>query len=248
MIDRITNALSRRHVLLGLAASATAATATGATAAPQENPELVSLADALPATLAAYVAARDDVARIVAEWSPQWPVPAPEIVRYGEGTRLHAGIDGAGIATLCKRGVAAVDYLGTPESFEASAAYHARMAAIKAKTKSKRGMKFQVTWAERERAAIAPARAYWSEVERITEASGIEAATAQRTVTLDALHSHVDAIMRVDDWTITGAIIKAQALGAWGEADRFRRSFNTEGPAWADLLASSILRHAGGAA
>ena len=249
MIDRITAALSRRHVLLGLAASATAATATGATAAPQENPELVSLADDLPAILAAYVAARETVAWIVAEWSPQWPVPAPEIFRFGEGCHRHVGIDGAGIVTPWGvKGVMQVQHLGTPATFEASAAYHERRAAMKAKTKSRRGMKSELLWAERDRAAVEPARAYWSEVERIKAASGIEVATAERTATLDALHRHVDAIMRADDWTITGAIIKAQALGAWREADHIARGFNLDGPAWADLLAGSILRHAGGAA
>lgn len=248
MIDRITAALSRRHVLLGLAASATAATAAGATAAQQENPELVSLADALPATLNDYVTARDNVARIVAEWSPQWPVPAPEIERYGAGSKRHAGIDDRGIETPGRRGILAVIDLGTPESFQSQADYYNGLAARKAKTKSQRGMKQHQQWAERERAAIAPARAYWSEVARIKTGSGIDEATAQRTVTLDALHSHVDAIMRADDWTITGAIIKAQALGAWSEAARFARAFNVDGPAWADLLAASILRRAGDAA
>ena len=248
MIDRISAALSRRHVLLGLAASATAATATGATAAPQENPELVALADDLPAILAAYVAARENVAWIVAEWSPQWPVPDPAIVRHGDLCKPHRGLDGAGIATRMEWGATAINSLGTPEHFEASTAYHERMAAMKAETKSRRGVKFHATWAEKDRAAIAPARAYWGEVERITTASGIEAATAQRTATADALHDQVDAIMRADDWTITGAIIKAQALGAWAEVDQFRRTLNPEGPAWADQLAASILRHAGGAA
>ena len=248
MIDRISAALSRRHVLLGLAASATAATATGATAAPQENPELVALADDLPAILAAYVAARENVAWIVAEWSPQWPVPAPEIFRFGDGCRRHVGIDGAGIETpFGVRGATHVASIGTPEHFEGRAAYHDSRAAHKAKTKSQRGMQSELRWAERDRAAIEPARAYWSEVERITKASGIEAATAQRTATLEAMRDQVGAIMRADDWTITGAIIKAQALGAWAEAGRFARAFNPDGPAWADQLAASILRHAGGA-
>ena len=247
MIDRITAALSRRHVLMGLAASATAATATGATAAPQENPELVALADSLPATLAAYVTARDNVARIVAEWSPQWPVPDLEIVRYGQDCKTHRGIDGRGIETPWSRSLMKVQDLGTPEYFERTAAYHEYKAAMKAKTKSQRGMKSELLWAERDRAAIAPARAYWSEVDRITKASGIEAAQARRLATVEALHNHVDAIMRGDDWTIMGAIIKAQAMEAWAEADHLRRGFNVEGPAWADLLAASILRHAGAA-
>ena len=236
-------ALSRRRVLLGIAASATAATAAKATAGPRENPELIGLADGLPAVVAAYVAAREKVEWIVAEWGPQWPVPSDEIKRYGAGCHRHVGIDGAGIATPYGiKGDTHVASLGTPEHFEAGADYHDRMAAKKAKTKSKRGLKSELLWAERDRAAIEPARVYWSEVERIKEASGIDAAMAQRKDALEALHSHVDAIMRAEDRTIASVVIKAQAIEAWKEAGRFARAFNVEGPAWADLLSASIIR------
>jgi len=114
-----------------------------------------------------------------------------------------------GIETPGRRGILAVIDLGTPESFQSQADYYNGLAARKAKTKSQRGMKQYQQWAERERAAIGPARAYWSEVERITTASGIDAATAQRTATLDALHSHVDAIMRADDYRPYGPVICA---------------------------------------
>lgn len=50
--------------------------------------------------------------------------------------------------------------------------------------------------------------------------------------------------LQLDDWTITGAVIKAQSLGAWAEVDGFSRTLNLRGPAWADLLAASIVKHA----
>lgn len=247
MIDRITAALSRRNLLLGLAASATAAAATGtdAATAPQENPDLLAMADALPAVRAEYVTARDDRLAILAKWSPQWPVPDERIIRYGEGCRTYRGLDGRGIELPWgKGGLAKVPSLGTPEYFEASAAHHEKEAARRAATSSKRRLKFSTGWAEHDRAAIEPARAFWSEVGRITEASGIEAATVRCDKAEDALKTAVDQIMVADDWTITGAIIKAQALNAWGDVDRFSRAFNDRGPAWADLLAASIVKHA----
>ena len=248
MIDRIANALSRRSVLLGLAVSATAATSVGASAAPTENPALLALADELPDLQAAYIAARDDVARIVAEWSPHWPDPDLKIVRYGQDCKTHRGIDGRGIETRWGNGkIMRVQELGTPEYFAESAKHNQAKAERHASTKSQRGMKHELFWAEQDRALIEPARAYWSEVARITGASGIEAAQERLTATREALHSKVDEVMTADDWTITGAFIKAQALGAWAEVDVFWRNFNVRGTVWADQLAASILRHAGAA-
>ena len=195
MLNTITTALSRRNVLLGLAASATAATSTGAKnapAAPQENPALIALADDLPGIVSEYVAARDEVDRIVAEWSPRWPVPAEEIVSYGQGCKAHEGIDGRGIQTLWARDIYRVKSLGTPEYFAKSAESHEAAAQRKVKTKSQRGMKSELLWVEKERAAIEPARAYWSEVDRITKESGIEAATAKREAALKRLRQQVE--------------------------------------------------------
>lgn len=246
MIDRIATALSRRHLLMGLAASATAAASVAeATSAPQENPELLALADDLPAVAARHLEARDRVMAIVAKWSPHWPVPSAELVRYGNGCKDYRGIDGWGMRLPESKGMPiGMPKLGTPEYFEQQAAYHEREAARRAATKSKRNVEFHQAWAARERAQIEPSRAYWSEVERITEASGIEDAQTRLREARDALKAKVDQIMRADDWTIAGTVIKAQALQAWSEVAAFHRAFNKEGLDWADLLAASIMRHA----
>jgi hypothetical protein len=133
--------------------------------------------------------------------------------------------------------------LGTPEVFEANVKHEEAAAARCASHKTQRKMKFHLHWAEHERARIEPARAFWSEVDRITKASGIEAAKARREAAECALKTAVDQIMTADDWTIAGTVIKAQALGAWAEASYIARGFNDRGPAWADLLAASIIRH-----
>ena len=246
MIDRIATALSRRHLLMGLAASATAAASVAeAASAPQENPELLALGDELPALAAKHLEARDRVRAIVAEWSPQWPVPSAELVRFGNECKDYRGIDGVCLHLHDVKGsMFGLIKLGTPEYFEGSAAYHEQEAARRAATKSQRRLKFHTLWAERDRAQIEPARAHWAEVERITEASGIDAAQSQLADAREALKVKVDQIMRVDDWTIAGTIIKAQALQAWSEVAAFHRAFNKEGLDWADLLAASIMRHA----
>lgn len=245
MIDRITAALSRRNLLMGLAASATAATMAEAGTGPQENPELIAMADALPGVLAEYVAARDHVRAIVAEWSPQWPVPSEEIIRYSDGCKDYRDITGRGIQMPWgNTDIMKMPMLGTPEHFEASAKRHEAQAVRRASLKSQRGLKFHLAWAEADRAGIEPARAFWAEVERITVASGIGASKARETAARDTLKVAVDRIMLADDWTITGAVIKAQALSTWATVEEAFRLCNVRGPAWADLLAASIVKHA----
>jgi len=241
--------LSRRSLLAGLATAATAASGAAASAYQAENPELLALADQLPELAEEHAAASGAVRRIVAEWSPHWPTPDPEIVRYSQGSKTHRGIDGRGIATAWSRsGTTDVKQLGTPEVFAASAASHRSEAARKAKTKSQRGMKFHLHHAEEDEALIEPARAYWSEVDRITEASGIEEAKERLTAAREALERHIDAIMAAEDRTIAGAAIKAEAIEEWGKIDLFYRMLNPKGPDWAEALAQSIMRHARAAA
>lgn len=93
MIERFASALSRRGLLLGLAASATAAASASPAAVPAENATLIAMADELPALLAAHLDARAKVARIVASWSPHWPEPSPEIFSFDLGSKPHATID-----------------------------------------------------------------------------------------------------------------------------------------------------------
>ncbi len=216
-----------------------------ASAAPNENPELVAMADALPAVLAEYVAARDNVKAIVAEWSPKWPVPSADIIRFAEGCKEYRGIDGSGLEmALYPTRIKMMPRLGTAEYFEVSAAHHGSEAKRCAAFKRERRMLSNLRAAEQERALIKPARIYWSEVDRITAASGIEAAQARAGAAQDALKAAVDRIMRADDRTITGAVIKAPALHAWTEVELFYRTLNDRGPAWAEQLAAPIVKHA----
>ncbi len=237
---------NRRRMLLGLA-TATAAAATGVTAsgapAQQEAPELIALADQLDGTLAAHLAAVAKVERIAKEWGPQWPVPEEEIRRWTGGSKQYRDILGRGVELPWGNcGITRLTNVGTPECFESDAASHRREYERKMKTKSQRGTKFHKLWMEKDTTAIAPARAFWAEVERINEASGIKAAQAEQTATHDALQSLVSRIVLFEERTVAGLVIKAQAMQAWSNVGNFYRLVNLEATAWADEMAATIVR------
>jgi hypothetical protein len=98
--------------------------------------------------------------------------------------------------------------------------------------------------AEENAALVEPARAYWSEVERITEASGIEAAKNTRSEAFEALLELVGRIVLYEEKTVTGLIIKAQAMQAWESVEPFQRLFNPEALAWAEAMTATVLRQA----
>lgn len=234
---------TRRSLLMGLAA-ATAASAAGAQTAA-ENPTLIALGDALPTVKGDFVAARERLAGIVAEYAPQWPVPDEKIIRYSTGSKAYRGIDGRGIEMPWgKGGCTKVPDLGTPEVFERSYAAHMAEAQRCAKLKSKRGMKAQLAWAEKDKEALPLSRAYWAAVDRIEKASGIEAAQADKTAAREKLAAHITAIMNVEERTIEGLIIKAQALDAWSEVGAFWRGINPDAAMWADSITAAIMRQA----
>ncbi len=242
---------NRRKMLMGLASAATAA-ATGVTAsgsvAPQDDAGLIELADGLDGTLQAHQDACATVTSIVEQWGPKWPVPDPEIVRYGNACERHADIQGYGVQTEWgKSGLMRVQSLGTPEYFTSSAASHRLEYERKAATKSGRGAKLHQRWAESDTANIAPSKAYWSEVERITKASGIKAAQQRVRVTRDELRDLVGAILTYRERTIAGLVIKAEAMQAWGNVETFHVALNLEAPKWSEEVAATIVRQAGAA-
>ncbi|MEL7178510.1 MAG: hypothetical protein AAFN63_01650 [Pseudomonadota bacterium] len=249
-IQSTNTAVSRRNLLLGIAAASTAVAATPAAAASDEIPELIQMADALPGLAKAYTDACEEVEWIIAEWQPQVPTPDFDLVRYGGTTRRYQTIDGRGIPVALYRNpdIKDVPSLGTAETFEASFQERMREAERKAKTPSQRGMQRALEYAENERARIEPARAYWTEFDRVKAASGIEAAQAKAKAAREALHTAVADIMAVEERTMAGVVIKAQALAEWSKVDLAFKAFNADAPKWSDQMSASIIRQAGGAA
>lgn len=238
--------IDRRSFVAALATSLTAASATQVTGAEmQEHPDLIALSDQLPGALQAYKDAAVHVKNIVATWGPQWPTPDPEIIWYGNGSKTHRDILGRGIETPWgKGGIMQVQNIGTPEGFQASHDSHMREADRKSKFKSQRGMKSEIAWAERCKAGIEPARAYWSEVERITSASGIEAAQEAEDDTRKALTDLCGQILTFEEQTPLGLGIKAQALAAFIELPAFWQRCNLSAPEWLAGLTATLQRQA----
>lgn len=244
---------NRRRMLLGLA-TATAAAATGVTAsgapAQQEAPELIGLADQLDGKLSAYLATVAKVERIAKEWGPQWPVPVEEIQYFGAGSIQYKNILGrpTELPSPWNAESPRLVNVGTAEGFKNTAENHRLEYERKMKTKSQRGAKFHKHWMERDTAAIASARAFWAEVERINKASGIKAAQAEQTATRDALKDLVGRVVMFQEVTVAGLVIKAQAMQAWGNVDAFTRAFHIEATSWADEMTATIVRRVGGVA
>jgi len=237
--------LNRRSFVAALAASFSTAATAQASGSPEalEHPALVEMSDRLPGVLQAYQKAEARVQAIAAEWGPQWTTPDPEIFWYVGGSKRHRDILGRGIETQWgKSGIMRVQNLGTPECFEREYQAHMREAVRKSKFKSQRGMKSELRWAERAKARIEPARAYWSEVERIEKASGIEGAIEMETDTRKALIAAIGEILTFEERSAVGLAIKAQAIAAYTELPPFWQGLNPETPEWMAGLSATLAR------
>lgn len=242
--------IGRRNLLLGLAAGATAAAAmkgSKAEAQTREDPELLALADALPSLEADYLNALATRQDIIDRFAPTWPRAPQQIYRYGDNCTEERGVDGLAFAHPegGKSGLpGALISVGKPEHFEADIRYNKERIAHIMKTKSKRGLKFHETWVARSEDALPLAKAYWADLAKAKSASGIEDADGELAVAREALHAHVDQIMRFREKTMQGLVIKAQAMTAWGKVEPFQRAFNIQANDWADAMAATVMRQA----
>lgn len=239
--------LNRRSFVAALATSLAAATTANAAGDQtlHEHPDLIALSDRLPVALQSYKEAAAHVRHIAETWGPQWPKPDPEIIWYGGGSKRHEDILGRGIETQWgKSGLMRVQNIGTPEGFQLSYEAHMEEADRKSKFKSQRGMKTELRMAKRMKTSIEPARAYWSEVERIKTTSGVEAAQEAEAAARDALRDLVGQILTFEEQTAIGLGIKAQALAAFIELPSSSQSFNLDAPQWLAGLAATLTKQA----
>ena len=241
--------INRRRMLLGLAAASTAAaTVTVATAAaPAENPELIRLAEELPATEARYIAADEHQRRLQQKYGRQWPLAPDEITKPGTKSAwggFERTFEGG---ALYRKGEEHPRQL-IPASHYELEIKRARW-ALKGNKLEKRKVQgldraeWEVELAEAERLYPVAAR-YEAEVERIKQESNYEAAWKNTSAMVEALEVHVAAIMSQPDNTMHGLIIKAQALAAWGRVRGIYRLAFRHGQEWPGQIAASILRHA----
>lgn len=248
----------RRRMLLGLAAASTAAAAPVALAGvetPSEDPALIQLGDLTEAVATAQRTARDELARIYAEWDPKLPAAPSEIKfkrqsfdnrgswekRLDGGARNGGGDNRDGILTVEgaeQRVRWTKEYLARPSRFKSASgqARHERWMG-----------KLRVELA-REETALKFAKRYHGEFATVLKASGYEASRKRLTEAEDALNEHISAIMKLEARTIAGVMIQAQAIETTNQMPAFVLALEASRERWAARLAASILRIAGSAA
>lgn len=136
--------------------------------------------------------------------------------------------------------------IGTVVDLEEKIQREEKARALILTTKSKRGLRSCELWLERYRAALPHARKYWEDVEAVKARIPYQPAVNAHTEALEAFRTHVGAILSVEERTIAGVVIKAQALSEWGRVEKFWRGFNAEGVDWPSQLADAIVRQVEG--
>lgn len=247
----------RRRMLLGLAAASTAAAATanataGPTATAAENPELLRLAEELPAVLDRYHAAWKHQRDTKAKWAPQWPSAPDEITQPGSKGAWGGWEKTFEGAARKRPNEEHPRQLIPSHSFRWQVRRAERVLRSKRlqTTGSKDGRTREQWEAEvaRDKRCLALAEAYEAETKRISEASGYEASWKAHHAATDALVDHVARIMAESDHTMEGLIIKAEALEAWNSVEWWQRAMKPAAADWHGKIAASVLRHAKAAA
>jgi hypothetical protein len=239
--------VNRRRLLLGLAsASAVAATVSipQADATPMENPDLIRLGNELPAVEARYLNAVAAVRAIAAEWSPVWPVVPAELVGFSTRNNVENNIFG-----LPVRGADGKfrTFKGAPELNEWKNMMERDLGRKQIKCEKRRAH-IRASIANHER-QIAVAEKYEAECDRIVQASGIRAATRREVNAVKALANHVDAIMTLPETSMTGVMVKAQALALWGKMPSHDQNIALfQALNWGPMFGASVVRLSEGGA
>jgi hypothetical protein len=252
-------AVTRRRMLLGLAAASTAAATAGIptpaeSAEASENSELIRLGDDLPKYIATFEAARIERRKIIAEWEPKWPM-APDII-----TEIPAFSS----PFHCEK---EVDMFGRPITRPGekhtrliSRAWHCESAvktarrALRSKKMAQtglvRGMSYE-QWEDILNEAVAVKAAhdeYTCAIEEFYFLSGYKTANAVFGDAADRLVAHVNAILRQQEYSMAGVLVKAQAISLQADPDLSWRALVAEGgglASWGAELAASIIGLAG---
>ena len=249
--------INRRRMLLGLAAASTAATVTVATAAtPAENPELIRLANELPAIAAAYHAALKADREVKSYWDGMaW---APDELTVPGTAWPHDDNRQPGKPE---------EKLTSGYLRREGEKFPRRIVVTEWETERKIRQKRSHLQKAKKEGRLADCLALEEEISRLTKLKRIAAdyeatfrelgAKAKEEhrkfwpVThdrLDDLERHVAAIMDEPDHTMEGLLIKAQALSEWNRTEKLHRLPFKHRLDWHGQIAASILRHAGGEA
>lgn len=251
--------VNRRRMLLGLAAASTAAatvTVCDAVAAtPAENPELFRLAAELPAIAAAYHEVNCEYCATYQDWEARTPWAPDELTVRGTGwPRDVPEQPGEAERTIFNRLLWRVgDDCPRRIVVTSGSVYWQLLRARRKKRKAKKDAAladFMVADAEvaRLKKLYSTASAYEREFYDIKRQASAwhDQAWKAKDARHEALEMHVAAIMREEDFTMEGLLIKAQALAEWNRVGNghFDRVAFRHGKDWHGQIAASILRHA----
>jgi hypothetical protein len=252
-------AVTRRRMLLGLAAASTAA-AVAAMPSPArsaeafENRELIRLGNDLPNYVATFSAARDARLKIIREWEAKWPV-APDCITYlpavdhvfasGKVTDMFG-------RPLVRPGEKHARIIANEWHLESDVRSAKRALRCKkmAETGLVRGMPYE-QWEDMLNEAVAIKAAYDGYITAVEEfylQSGYKEADAAFNVAADQIVTHVNAILRQPEYSMEGILVKAQAISLQADPDLSWRALVAEGgglASWGASLANSIIRLAG---
>jgi hypothetical protein len=238
----MTFLLDRRRLLIGLAAASTAAAVpvtAGAVQAAAESAELLRLGDMLPAIADEYFDALDAEAQIFRAWNDKLPTP-PDAILMGVGRHDELLRDLAGSGLQPTRYVApSADFTMLAEAAESTIRKGGGPRKAPAALRP-------ILARHREHERLA--REYEAERARIVAASGYEAASARRKSALAAFQDTVRRIMAEAPIGMTGVIVQAQAIAAWGNVpvpDQLWAAVETSksgGASWATTFAATLLR------
>ncbi|WP_378947745.1 hypothetical protein [Mesorhizobium sp. ANAO-SY3R2] len=252
--------IDRRRLLVGLAAASTAAATatvaqaaqaaapakTGETtqlAAPQANPEFVSLFSDLKKAVAEKTAAKDAREWIIDEWRHRWPPAPDEITLPGVAWVINDEVDLAG-RPLVRPGEKHARRLYSLEDLAWSAE---RTAAFVGKARNDKSRAARLARAAKDKRALHLGEAYYREVERIKDASGIRLANARIKAADHEIGRLSTEIMDLPASSLACLAIKAEAAEIWGKNAGFNMRANIGPLGWAWRLTGDILNVTKGA-
>lgn len=249
--------LNRRRLLLGLASASAAGAAIVATGAAvgaaivaaREGEALLILGDALPDVVAEHVAAEAAYWAVVKEWEPKWPTaPDALAVRSFDSRRLERGLRGYAIRPDGTYDGYVKGQLSQARSIETSADILRHINTIDGYLRRLRpkhpltAEQLELPSAERAELVkrLALAGQYENAKRQTLKASGYPAADERQNAASAAMTALAGKIMAETPTTMTGVLIQAEALEAFG---RLRLApFETAAWGWPRLFAANLLR------
>ena len=237
---------TRRSVLLGLAAASTAAaTSLEANASTvSENPEIIRLGEQLPETLNSYVTVTKDKRQKLRAAEAIWPKAPEEILLFCEGAIPEKRVCGRALEReIPLRWPEARNYhYLTVEGAKKQIALQEHEVSRILKTKSKRGLAAAEAYLATLKAKLPMSQKYCAEIEHIQSTCGYEEAVKASGLARDELRDLITSLMRLEPKSMEGVVIQAEALKAWGEVERFYRTFEPAAAAWPVQFAENLLR------